>query len=265
MQLYFPQKNKNMSLPVYNPDRTFLVDSNSANNTFLIRGNQPLCADGVTFAYNELNAKLQTILPGTGDPSPIFNLSNYTLIDISIIDDNPASERPVLEAEFACFGITSSEFDTNFPWPASWPPYLDPNLSNKLTNLYGTSVTVGTNSYSASVVWYPVQGCTSGSCPDVEVRQFNFNGLVDYLRKLVTTGSFLVIYFHCEHGHDRTSAVTGGYQMKYMGISEQDVLTLPPPNGAKAFKHDWEANYKTLVEYYAGTLTASVSSASASK
>lgn len=67
----------------YSPKRTYLVDEIGTN--YLFRGNEPLNEDG-TFAYDSLNEKLQTLIQN-------FDLKNYKLITVSIIDNNPAKER----------------------------------------------------------------------------------------------------------------------------------------------------------------------------
>lgn len=225
---------------VYMPKRTFLVTAHTLNNTYLVRGNEPLNEDG-SFAYEAINAKLKDLVPG-------FGLTKLKFIVISLIDNNPESERGDLEKEFNGYGISSNEFDTLFPWPGSWPPVYQ-NID--VTKQYGTQV----NGHPGSIIWYPVQGCSDqNNCALVEPSQFNFSGLVDYLNTLITTEKDAVIYYHCEHGHDRTSALTAAYMLKYMHRTIDEVLNDKPPIGAKAFKHDWETNYEELVKYYYSTL-----------
>ncbi len=225
-----------MSAPVYLPDRTYLVDALATN--YLVRGNQPLQSDETTFAYDAMNTKLKSLIGGD------FDLTNYKLLDVSIIDNNPAGERPLLEAEFVAYGVSKTEFDKYFPWPGSWPPVAK---SIDVKKQYGAAVA----GHAGSVIWYPVQGCVSmDNCSAIEPPQFDFIGLIAFLRSLMETEKNTVIYFHCEHGHDRTSAVTGGYMIKYLEISLNDVLTEGPPGGAKAFSHAWESNYEMLVKYY---------------
>lgn len=229
------KKKEKTPLATYDPKRTFLVDK--FNYSYLIRGNEPLNPDG-SFAYDALNEKLKDLI----DKS--FDLKKYSLITISIIDNNPEGERSDLTKEFNAYGITTEEFDKMFPFPESWPPVYK-KIDVKVE--YGKQV----NGNPGSIIWYPVQGCPSlGVCLEVEEDQFNFCGLIDYLDSLLNSDNKLVIYYHCEHGHDRTSAVTGAYMLKYMKKSLEDVLTLGPPNGAKAFKHAWEINYEELVKYY---------------
>lgn len=224
---------------VYMPKRTYLVAQVGSN--YLVRGNEPLNEDG-SFAYDAINSKLQELIPD-------FDLTKHKFIDISVIDNNPASEGGDLAMEFAGYGIDASQFALAFPFPASWPPYF---RGLDVTKQYGTTV----NGHPGSIIWYPVQGCTDNlNCEQVEPPQFNFNGAVDLLHNLAKNEQNAVIYYHCEHGHDRTSALTAGYMTKYMGKTLDEVLNNRPPDGAKAFKHDWEVDYEALVKWYATTLS----------
>ena len=231
---------KTAPLATYSPKRTYLVTANTSNNTYLVRGNEPLNDDG-TFAYNAINKKLKTLIKG-------FDLTKNKLITISIIDNNPESERPDLQAEFLAYGISQSDFDNKFPFPESWPPvYRGIDVKKQ----YGTEVC----GHPGSIIWYPVQGCSDmDNCKLVEPTQFDFYGLVDYINSIMTTQRDVVVYYHCEHGHDRTSALTAAYMLKYMGMTLEDVLNNRPPTGAKAFSHPWEAYYEQLVKYYYSTL-----------
>jgi len=224
---------------IYSPKRTYLVDTVNAN--FLIRGNEPLNEDG-TFAYDSINEKLQTLITNG------FDLKNYNLITISIIDNNPQSERGDLNDEFLAYGITQEEFDSTLPFPETWPPvYRGIDVKKQ----YGNKI----NSYSGNIIWYPVQGCTDAeNCSLVEPSQFNFSGLIDYIHLMLETEKNTVVYYHCEHGHDRTGAVSAGYMLKYMNKSIGDVLTERPPLGAKAFTHPWASTYEALIKYYNSTL-----------
>jgi len=224
----------------YSPKRTYLVTANTENNNYLVRGNEPLNEDG-TFTYDSINEKLQTLITD-------FDLTKNKLITISIIDNNPNSERGDLNDEFLAYGMSQEEFDKTFPFQTTWPPFWN---GVNVRKQYGNSV----NGYSGSVIWYPVQGCTDMSnCSLVEPTQFNFSGLIDYIHLMMKTEENTVIYYHCEHGHDRTGAVTGAYMLKYMGISLENVLTQRPPLGAKAFSHPWASTYEALIKYYNSTL-----------
>ena len=221
-----------MSIPnvTYDKTRTCLVDSN--NDSYLFRGNEPLSADG-SFAYKDMMAKFNDITKQ--------DLTQHKLIDISLIDCN--GEFTDLNFEFEAF---NQKFNKLFPVP-NWPPYFN---GYNVKKEYGSTV----SGHSGSLIWYPVQGCTDNdNCKLVEDPQFAFSDLVDYLKELLETPK-VCIYYHCEHGHDRTSALSAAYMMKYMNKSLEDVLTLHPPKGAKSFDHPWEVNYKALVTWYSSQL-----------
>ena len=226
-------------LATYSPKRTYLVNTGGTNN-YLVRGNEPLNNDG-SFAYDKINEKLKTRIND-------FDLKKYNLITISLIDNNPESERGDLKCEFLAYGVDNIEFNTLFPFPSTWPPvYRGVDVKKQ----YGTKI----NGNKGSIVWYPVQGCSDmNNCEIVESPQFNFSGLVDYINSIMTNQTDVVIYYHCEHGHDRTSALTGAYMLKYMNRTLDEVINNRPPLGAKAFTHDWESNYEQLVKYYYSTL-----------
>lgn len=229
----------NIPLETYDPKRTYLVDFNKDNDTYILRGNQPLNADG-TFAYDALSTKAQAVLG--------IDLTGYKLVDLSIIDNTPGSNRGDLEDEFYAFGFDSQFFNVTIS-PSVWPPY---SKGFPVTELWGEWV----DGWPGSLVWYPVQGCTSRQdCEAQENPYFGFDKEVDFLAEFLATHSSSVLYFHCTHGHDRTSALHAGYLMKYKKASLKQVLTMRPPLGAKAFKHAWEADYQTLVQWYATTLS----------
>jgi len=210
----------------YDPGRTYLVDR--TNTSYLFRGNEPLLSDG-SFAYGELTQRMGQL---------VGSQVAGRLIDIPVIDC--AGEKSDLVDEFAAYGL---DFDTVFP-DDPWPPLVK---GYDLTKQYGTSVA----SHPGSIIWYPVQGCTCpDNCDQVENPLFAFDALIMLLNKLLQIPGN-VVYYHCEHGHDRTSAISAAYMMEYLKVKLQDALTLPPPNGAKAFSHAWETNYEVLVEWWA--------------
>jgi hypothetical protein len=214
----------------YDSTRTYLVENRK--DSYLFRGNEPLKSDG-TFAYDDMMSRFKKL---AGE-----DLTNHKLIDISLIDCT--AEFTDLNCEFVAFG---QDFNKLFPTP-NWPPYFN---GFDVKKEYGSTV----NKKSGSLIWYPVQGCTDNdNCNLVENPQFAFSELVDFLNELLNR-SKVCIYYHCEHGHDRTSALSAAYMMKYMKVSKNDALTLSPPKGAKSFSHPWEVNYKALAEWYAGTI-----------
>jgi hypothetical protein len=67
-----------------------------------------------------------------------------------------------------------------------------------------------------------------------------------------------LIYYHCINGHDRTSALTACYMMKYMGpvYTFNYVTTTPAPQGAVLQNNHgvkWNPPYLNLVQYYYNT------------
>ena len=223
----------------YSSKRTYLVDSNPSSDTYIFRGNQPLNQDG-TFAYDDLSTTVKRLAG--------IDLTQYKIVDLSIIDNTPGSNRGDLEDEFYAFGLSSSFFSVTIS-PQVWPPYAN---GFPVTELWGEWV----DGWPGSIVWYPVQGCPTPSvCDQQENKYFGFDKEVDFLANFLKTHSNSVLYFHCLHGHDRTSALHAGYLMKYKKATLKQVLTQKPPLGAKGFKHKWEADYQTLVIWYAGYLT----------
>lgn len=246
-----------MSFTGYDPTRTYLVDSYGTSSlSYLVRGNEPLEIDETTFtfAYNAMNTQLQSSPPhGIGET---FDLKDYHLLDVSVIDDTPGSEAKYLMAEFAAYGIT--DFGTYYPPyptpppnpPQNWPPVAK---GLDVTQQNGTEVLDGSGlKHPGSIVWYPVQGCTGpDNCAQVEPTDYKFIEFVDFLRNLLETQIQTVIYFHCLHGDDRTSATHASYLIKYHNTSLTDAMTLAPPNGAKIPTLNWESDYIQLVDYFA--------------
>lgn len=215
-------------MPSYDSTRTYVVQQTAGN--VLVRGNIPLRGDG-TFAYDELNDALGAILPA-------FDLTAYTLIDISLIDN--VGELLWLQDEFTAFGAG--------PVPTAWPPF---SQGVDIYKRYGTSV----RGHPGFLMWNPFEGCADESnCSSVEPSLFDFPGIVDNLNTLMTTRSKTVIYYHCMNGHDRAGSLTACYMMKYMGRTRQEAMYDPPSEGAMAMGHDWHPGYGPLIEWYAGTI-----------
>jgi len=237
----------------YKHHRTYIVDQNTSNDSYLVRGNLPLLDDG-TFAWTKLNARLQELI-GTG-----FDLGDYTFIDVTLIDDQ--GEDIAFEAELKVFGIDSG--DPSNEWAKLWPPYYQYNLTANqgkgydIKTLHGTDIS-GDASHKGGLVWWPVQPCdgTSSSCTNIEINQFAFPDLIEYLSTLLSTKQKTIIYFHCMHGHDRTSAVAASYLMKYKGSTLTQAQNDPPPTGAFIDGFEWEGDYPKLVQWYYDTYVKS--------
>jgi hypothetical protein len=249
-----------------------IVDFNEANGNLLVRGPLPLiirngpgndnakspCNDASdwTFAYDNLDAWIKQ-LP---NPSPAyfdaaksdklkqalsnFNLRDYNLIDISLIDNQ--YNAPTLAAEMRALGVKPEDV---YSPDGCWPPG---NCSHFLPRtLYGKNFAQVTGHPSGQFVWWPVWfwGCQGDNAPSPKVDffcstdggadmgcpatpwpegsicdplkllqspGFNFIDLVDFLGELLRetepSGKKRLIYFHCILGSDRT----GGLHMAYL-------------------------------------------------
>lgn len=216
----------------YDHKKTYVIDHDSVNNNYLVRGNEPLLETGYS-AYNEINSELKIKIDSS------FDLRNYTLIDISLISSQ-GLELNILYDEFLSYGYPLGDTlaSLNLNPPLGWPPFMGWNLDSSKAPwnpyyLYGNKVQVGGNQYNGQFIWWPVQACgdTLSDCKDVVGRQYGFTELIDYINTLMTTKKNIVIYFHCIHGHDRTSVVNSGYIMKYKGVSFDSATTHPAPIG----------------------------------
>jgi hypothetical protein len=83
----------------FNPKRVHLIDYSSATGSFLFRGNEPVWANNMTFAYSELQIALQNASSAVGGP----RVPN----DIYIVDIN------LLEIERSSIAIEEKFFSSN--------------------------------------------------------------------------------------------------------------------------------------------------------
>jgi len=230
--------DQTVTLPThYKHHRTYLVDQNTANKCHLLRGNLPLEDDG-SFAWAKLDARLQELIGAS------FELGEYTFLDVTLIDNQ--GEGTSFDAELRAFGIDPTSTANN--WCTLWPPYF---RGYDTKTIQGTEIE-GNAAHKGGLVWWPVQPCdgTNSSCDNIELKQFAFTDLIEYLNSLLNTKSKTIIYFHCMHGHDRTSAVTASYLMKYKGSTLDEALKSPPPKGAYIDGFEWEGTYPDLVKWY---------------
>lgn len=222
----------------YDSASTYLVQRTpqTGNGNILVRGNLPLNDDG-SFAYAALNSRLKQLVTQDTDSAP-FCLTNYTLIDVSLLDNQ--GELPELQAEFTAFGAGNA--------PTVWPPHAS---ELDIFARYGSTVSGKTG----TLMWMPVQGCIDASdCQNVQRDLYNFAAIVDEINTLMTTGSNRVIYYHCINGYNRVGSLTACYMMKYMGRTRIEAMECPPPEGAIAIEHCWQPPYKALIEWYAATI-----------
>lgn len=195
--------------PAFDPKRLALVDKSNGN--LLVRGNLPLTANNSTnpcfpsqahcFSSSEMDARLKEIEPG-------FDIKNYDVIDITLIDNQGTKDELTAEANAVGIGLDDIACGT------TWLPFdgctWDPQ------KLY-TSAKAGNTPWA--LVWWPVYACGSRPCNDADteigLRKFHFNETSAYLKKLLTapsdSGRKRLVYFHCVQGTDRTGALHINY------------------------------------------------------
>ena len=221
----------------YKPHKTYVVDYDSINNNVLVRGNEPLDSDGFS-AYDQINQRLKDTL---GDK---FDLSNYVFIDISLISSQ-GPEKNILFDEFLVYGYPLGDTlaSLNLNPPYGWPPFMGWNTDSTKApwntyNLYGNKINVKGKMYPGFLIWWPISACpdSSQTCNDIVSVQYGFPNLIDYINELMTERQNTVIYFHCIHGHDRTSTVACAYQIKFQGKDFNMVTTTGAPQGGLPVK-----------------------------
>jgi PGF-pre-PGF domain-containing protein len=204
-----------------------IVDINVTTGNLLVRGPLPLmirngsgndmksspCMNYTDwhFAYDELNTTIRNSLfkPAYFTPQQreeldqilgTFNLSDYELVVISLIDNN-WPDSVYLSVEIREFGG---------------------KCSNCSANLIPGTIR-GTRGY---LIWSPIGFCDKGEA-DQTCRNLLFNGTDDYcsyykligqisslMQETSTSGKKRLIYYHCVLGTDRTGGVTIGYLLK---------------------------------------------------
>lgn len=221
----------------YKSHKTYIVDYDSINQNILVRGNEPLDSDGYS-AYDQINQRLKDSLGNS------FDLTKYTFIDISLISSQ-GLENNILFDEFLAYGYPKNDTLTSFNLNPTlgWPPFMGWNMDSSKAPwdtyfLYGNKINVKGKMYPGFFIWWPISGCpdTTQSCDDIVDTQFGFPKLIDYINELMTERQNTVIYFHCIHGHDRTSTVACAYQIKFQGKSFLKVTTTGAPEGGLPVK-----------------------------
>jgi hypothetical protein len=210
--------------PYYNPELTSVVSVYNDQN-ILVRGSHPIDQQK-KFVYDQ-------IISAVKSQQPSIDLTGYTLIDISMLDNRPNADKPNLENELLAYGLDTVTF------PHTWPPFAH----GYTPEMMGTAV----NGHPGHFLWWPLEGYNTNNTVEQHVGQFitggtlgyswgyNFNGLVDYLDSLLKDTSVKrIIYFHCTWGKDRTGALTFGWLYKHGGFNYEDakskVLAVSPVN-----------------------------------
>jgi len=178
----------------YNPDATRLVDyfQPSENLTnFIFRGDEPL-DDNHTFAYDEMVAAFRERAAAANLTFP----SRFYLLDFSLLNI----------FEFEDINAEKQFFEEN------------PHLGE-----YYNWVTIGTL-LDPMIFPYEIRKEMAERLPEWQFDQLP--SLMDKLHSMIqqTYNESLVIYIHCEAGHDRTGEVSGAYYMKWLNWSYQQTL-----------------------------------------
>ncbi len=213
------------------PGRCAKIDTVGSN--VLIRGNMPLIAPDMHYAFDEIAAA-----------SGVTDLPARRLIEVPIIDNvgERAQWMPLMQA----FGVDPNRFPESF-----WPPYLQPGWEPN--TLLGTTLTTEGHALSGSILWRPFEGLPADTDPTVFLTWpgWDFEGFIDHVMLLMHTLVDSAVYVHCQLGADRTGAFHIGYLMKAKGMDLVDAIltavasTLAgPPN----------ADYMRLVTAYSKTL-----------
>ena len=212
--------------PPFQADRVGLVDRIA--ETYLVRGTIPLIGERFKYAYNEIAAALK------------MDFKGLDFIDVCLIDN--VSERWAFVPEMEAFGIPGATFPESY-----WPPYLQSDYKSKA--ILGAGLTVDGQRRMGRIVWWPIEGVPTGQSGETELGWpgWNFCGLVDYLRDLVTTLDKTVIYFHCMVGSDRTGAAHIGYLMRHKGLPKAEAIEKSKITQAPLPRYD----YMNLIDAYA--------------
>jgi hypothetical protein len=213
------------------PSRCAKIDTVGTN--VLIRGNMPLIAPDMHFAFDEIAAA-----------SGVEDLASRELVEVPIIDN--VGEREQWAAIMRAFAVDPERFPSSF-----WPPYLQPTWDPDA--LLGETLTTEGKTLPGSVLWRPFEGLPPGEDPKLYLGRpgWDFVGFIDHVILMLHTLDHAAIYVHCQLGADRTGAFHIGYLMKAQGFDFEDALmtavtsvTAGPPN----------ADYMRLVTAYSLTL-----------
>jgi hypothetical protein len=210
------------------PSRCAHIDTVGSN--VLIRGNMPLIAPDMHYAFDEIEAA-----------SKVLDLFTRKLVEVPIIDNvgERAQWAPIMEA----FAVDPNRFPASY-----WPPYLQPGWEPDA--LLGATLTTEGRTIPGSVLWRPFEGLPAGQDPKLYLFApgWDFSGFVDHVTELMFTRTNSALYVHCQLGADRTGAFHIGYLMKSQGMNLHDAMATAvastsagPPN----------ADYLRLVTAYA--------------
>jgi len=191
--------------------RTAVVDENTGFGNLLIRGNFPLnCNSPRAFAFNDLNMKLKQI------KSASFNLNDYEIIIVALI--NNAGNLDDLKSEEAIFGLNP---DADIHCQSDYSDGT-PALYNCLDGRRTTSYSAANPSQQPQkFYWWPLWICGADGCTTLDTYAYcklrdlpkQMNDLINEAPPYSGGKTKRLVYFHCEHGCDRTGTVHAAYIM----------------------------------------------------
>lgn len=203
-QLFVPSQ-------AYDATYTNIVDYDATTGNLLFRGNLPIlptCPH--LYAYHEMNRRMQQLianLPPSDNAPQNFDLKNYNLLDINLLDNQ--GDYVDWSLVFAAFGANRAVFPQS-----DWPPYENSSWSPQAL-LGNDTVLSASNVHAGNMVWWPFE-------PDFNESSggFQFNELVTFANTQLTTqpaqgANPMVIYVHCDSGVNRTGTFTVSYLLAY--------------------------------------------------
>lgn len=213
-------KPSNAPSQPYDPSYTGLVDYSASTGNLLFRGNLPLLDPSgppYYYAYDEMNTRMQAL---TSSILPDFDLTNYTLLDICLLDNQGDLE----DLQLVIGNFPGATLPTT-----QWPPYQYVTPWMPWVTLGSGTVTVSsTGSYPGNVMWWPFE---PGDAEQEGSAGFNFSGLVAFANTVVNATPALeaqsvVTYVHCDSGVNRTGAFTVSYLLQYGSSQYSNITTL---------------------------------------
>jgi hypothetical protein len=195
----------------FDPARVALVDENTLHGNLLVRGNFPLSCDNPrSFAFAKLNTRLKQ-LKGSS-----FDLNEYEIIIVALI--NNAGNLEDLKSEEAIFGLNpvSDIHCQNDHGDGT------PSLYTCLDNYRAAPYLAKDPSWQPQkFYWWPLWICGADGCTTLDTYSAcklqdlpkHMNDLMNAAPPYTGGKTRRLIYFHCEHGCDRTGTVHAAYAM----------------------------------------------------